>query len=168
MAAQIEIREGACADTALVLSWFDEAVRWLVARGQAGQWGSEPFSDRADAVQRVRGLAASGGLRIAEIDSEPVGALVLGSAPAHVTPAERAELYIVLLLTSRRHAGRQIGAALVRRAVQEARAAGCEILRVDCWAGAPSLVRWYESRGFERTQTFDHNGWIGQVFWMPV
>ena len=72
------------------------------------------------------------------------------------------------LLVSRRHAGR-IGEALVDAALAEARAGDAAVLRVDCWAGAPSLVAWYEARGFQRAGAFEVNdGWVGQVFAMSV
>ena len=121
---------------------FDEAVAWLVARGQTGQWGDQPFSQRPESLARVQALCSAGGLRIAERDGQPVGALVLGRAPHYAPPADRPESYIELLLTSRRHAGQGIGAALVKVAADETRASGLEMLRVDCWASAPTLVAW--------------------------
>ena len=42
------------------------------------------------------------------------------------------------------------------------------LLRVDCWAGAPKLVAFYEAQGFVRDGTFDVNGWPGQVFSMRL
>jgi hypothetical protein len=55
----MRIREGTPADAGAVLALFDEAVRWLVARGQTGQWGTEPFSS-VDARRRVgRGRRAA-------------------------------------------------------------------------------------------------------------
>jgi hypothetical protein len=100
------MRPGEPRDAATVLALWDKAVRWLVARGQVGQWGSEPVS---------------------------------------------------------------AGSELVKQAVRDARAAGSELLRADCWAGAPSLVAWYERQGFARTSTFEINdGWRGQLFEMPL
>ncbi len=78
------------------------------------------------------------------------------------------ELYIILLLSSRRHAGRGIGAALVNKAIDEAYARAAEVLRVDCWAHAPGLVRWYEKQGFSRSNRFELNGWQGQIFTMDL
>ena len=46
--------------------------------------------------------------------------------------------------------------------------AGAAVLRVDCWAGAPPLVAWYERQGFRRSGRFDVRGWIGQVFTMRL
>ena len=83
-------------------------------------------------------------------------------------PIDEPERYIEALVTSRRHAGRGIGALLVAGAVEEARTAGAAVLRVDCWAGAPPLVAWYERQGFVRSGTFDVGGWIGQVFTMGL
>ena len=97
-----------------------------------------------------------------------MAALVVGIAPLYVPPADRPELYINLLISSRRHAGSGIGSMLVRHAVGEARARDAQQLRVDCWAGAPTLVRWYRAQGFEPTGTFDVDGWPGQIFAMPL
>src|ERR1700761_7371030 len=117
----IEIRRGGDADAAWLLSLFDEAVEWMVARGQPGQGGSEPFSGTPRRVARVGGLIDSGGLRVAEADGEPVAAMVVGIAPLHVPPPDRPELYINLLISSRRHVGSGIGSALVQHAIAEAR-----------------------------------------------
>lgn len=162
------MRQGGPADVADVLALFDEAVAWLVARGQKRQWGSEPLSRKPAFRARVDGWARGGGLWLAELGDEPVGALVVGARPAHVAAVEHPELYVDLLLTSRRHAGRDIGGQLVAKAVALGRAAGAELLRVDCWAGAPSLVRWYERQGFVRDGDFELDGWRGQVFSMAL
>ena len=165
------IRLGGPADLNWLLGLFDEAVAWMVARGQAQQWGADPWSQDPARRARVAGLIESGGLRIAVLDGQDVGALVVGQAPAHVPAIAQPELYIELLLVSRRFAGRQIGERLVERAVAEARVRGLAIVRVDCWAGAPTLVAWYEARGFQRTQTFHadvRGGWTGQVFAMST
>ena len=111
-------------DAASVLALFDEAVEWLVARGQTGQWGSEPFSAIEARIAAATEWAAGGGLRIAEHDGTVVGALVLGSHPEWVAPASEPERYIQALVSSRAHAGQDIGGALVRRAIEETRAAG--------------------------------------------
>ncbi|HZE07083.1 MAG TPA: GNAT family N-acetyltransferase [Solirubrobacteraceae bacterium] len=168
MTSELQIRTGSVADAPSLVALFDEAVAWLVARGQTGQWGSRPFSARPEGRARAQELSDGGGLRIAELDGVPVGALVVGDAPAYVPPAPSAELYVQLLLTSRRYAGRRIGSRLVQAAVAEAHTAGRPLLRVDCWAGAPALVDWYRRQGFQPTTTFDLEGWVGQVFSMPV
>jgi hypothetical protein len=54
----MRIEQGGAADAQRLLGLFDDAVAWLVARGQTGQWGTEPFSARPAQVARVRGWAA--------------------------------------------------------------------------------------------------------------
>ena len=46
MPATIDIRKGSPADEQMLLRLFDEAVEWMVARGQSAQWGDRPFSER--------------------------------------------------------------------------------------------------------------------------
>jgi hypothetical protein len=70
--------------------------------------------------------------------------------------------------TVRIRRGSAADAALLLALFDEARAAGAAVLRVDCWAGAPALVAWYERQEFERSGTFDVDGWIGQVFTMRL
>jgi GNAT superfamily N-acetyltransferase len=164
----LTIRPGGPSDAGMVIGLFDEAIEWLVARGQTGQWGAKAFSAQPEAVARVHHLAGGGGLRVAQIAEEGVGALVVGEAPPYVRAAERPELYIQLLLASRRHAGERIGARLVAVAVDEAREAGCAVLRVDCWADAPALVDWYRGQGFDPTGTFEQHGWRGQILDMGI
>jgi GNAT superfamily N-acetyltransferase len=164
----LTIANGGPKHAAILLALLDEAIAWLVARGETGQWGSDAFSARPAGVAQAQRLAAGGGLRIGYLDGEPVAALVVGKAPEYVPVADRRELYIQLLLTSRHRAGQQLGDRLIERAIAEARQDDCQQLRVDCWAGAPELVAWYERHGFTRTGTFELEGWTGQIFAMPL
>jgi len=164
----LSIRRGSLDDLPAVLALLDEAVAWLVAREQTAQWGSVPWSERADASGRIRAMAAEGELWLAEMDGEPVGALIVGEHPPHVHHVERPELYVNLLVSSRRHAGEGIGARLIRTAIERAHAGDAALLRVDCWAGSPKLVGWYESQGFTRSGSFELRGWRGQVFEMNL
>ena len=161
----LAIRRGGPGDAGWLLGLLDEAVAWMVARGQPGQWGSEPLSHRARSRAQVAQICAGGGLRVGSLGAADVAALVVGERPAHVPAIELPELYIELLLVSRRHAHRGLGAQLVDVAFEEARERAAEAVRVDCWAGAPTLVAWYEARGFDRAGTFTvRDGWVGQVF----
>jgi GNAT superfamily N-acetyltransferase len=165
----VKIRPGTPADVPAVLALMDEAVEWLVARGQTGQWGTEPLSGRGSFVSQLEGWVATGGLRLVESeDGRPVGALIVGAHQPYVPPVDEPELYVILLVTSRKHRGEGVGAVLVEQAIAEARSAGAQLLRVDCWAGAPSLVRWYESQGFVPTAGFAVGDWQGQLFEMRI
>jgi GNAT superfamily N-acetyltransferase len=166
----MRIRRGGPDDARHVMDLFDEAVAWMVARGQTGQWGSEPMSRNERMVARVRDWADGDGLWMAEEEDGAVaGALVVGERPEHVHAVDEPELYVELLLSSRRLAGRRIGARLVEHALALAREAGVALLRVDCWAGAPPLVAWYERQGFTRSGSFVVlDGWRGQAFSMAL
>ena len=162
--AMLRIEAGGAGDGARLLALFDDAVRWLVARGQTGQWGSEPFSAHPARVERADAWAASGGLWFAEDDAGgTAGAIVLGAAHDYVPPAERPELYVQVLLTAAAWRGRGVGARLIDHAVALARERGAEQLRVDCWDGVPELPAQYERLGFTRTGSFDGDGWPGAL-----
>jgi GNAT superfamily N-acetyltransferase len=140
-ASVLTIRAGDDTDGPTVVALFDEAVAWLVERGQTGQWRAT-FSERPSLHERVHEFRIGGGLYIAEREDIPVGVLVVGPAPAYAPPTPVPELYIILLVSSRRSAGQGIGGALVDKAVDLAYERGAEVLRVDCWAhaGAGALV----------------------------
>jgi GNAT superfamily N-acetyltransferase len=159
----MRIEQGAAADAQRLLGLFDDAVAWLVARGQTGQWGTEPFSARPAQAERVRGWAAAGGLWFAVDGTADAGAIVLGAAHDYVPPPTRPELYVQVLLTAAAWRGRGVGATLMEHAVGQARAAGAERLRVDCWAGVPELPAAYERLGFSRSGSFDVDGWPGAI-----
>jgi hypothetical protein len=53
MADAVEIRDGDLADAQMLMDLFDDAVAWLVTRGQTGQWGADPFSSRPDGAALV-------------------------------------------------------------------------------------------------------------------
>lgn len=117
----------------------------------------------------VREWESGPGLRVAEIDGCPVGASVIGARPDYVPSVPKSETYLVFLISDRTRMGLGIGSELVRHAVNDARAVGSEVLRADCWAGAPALVRWYEQRGFTRAGGFTVNdGWRGQLLKMTI
>jgi GNAT superfamily N-acetyltransferase len=163
-ASALSVRSGGPDDLEVLLALFDEAVAWMVARGQPEQWGSRPWSAQPQRVERVRGLTRQE-LWIAEWDGEPVGALALGpDAPAYVPPVREAETYVHLLISSRRAAGLGVGSALLDLARERARDSGRALLRVDCWAGAQGrLVAYYARNGFTPTDTFTVGDWPGQV-----
>jgi GNAT superfamily N-acetyltransferase len=152
MTEGLQIRPGSADDTPALLALFDDAVAWLVARGQTGQWGTEPFSAQPSRVARAENWAASGGLWLAVDQSgTPAGAMVLGDAVDYVPPPERPELYVHVLLTAAAWRGRSVGATLLDHAVVIARARRAEQLRLDCWASVPDLPAANERLGFTRS-----------------
>jgi GNAT superfamily N-acetyltransferase len=158
------VRRGDAADTRVLLDLFDGAIRWMVQRGATEQWGSTPFSEIPERVNSIRTWAAGGGLRVAERDGRPAAAIVLGDAHPYVHAAREPELYVMVLIGSREPFARGAGRFLLQVAEQEASEQRLGLLRVDCFAGnGGALVRFYESCGFTRTETFTVRDWPGQV-----
>ena len=169
MSADITIRAGGTADVPAVLALLDKAVTWLVAQGRPGQWGTRPLSAEPRQQARVSGWAREGGLHLAYLSGQPVGALAVGTAPGYVPPATEPELYVNLMVSDHEYAGRGIGGRLLNHARDLARAAGTPLLRVDCYAGDDgALIRYYEKQGFRRVAPFsvelaDDRVWPGQL-----
>jgi GNAT superfamily N-acetyltransferase len=174
MDARLEIRKGGEDDVPAILGMLDRAVAWLVAQGHTGQWGTEPWSARPQAVARVHDYVRTRAPWLAEVGGEPAGTLVLSPRPAHnVAPADEPEVYVQLLVSDRRFAGRGVGAALLAHAVAEARRQGVGLLRVDCYAGnGGRLIDYYRRQGFTPTERFavetERGTWHGQVLAMRV
>ena len=142
----MRIREGGPADAAAVLALFDEAVAWLVARGQTGQWGSKPFSEIDARVGAAAEWAASGGLRIAARARSRSARSCSARARSASPPPTAAERYIAALVTSRAHAGRtSAGSSCTARSRRRA-PRGLALLRVDCWAGRRGWSRGTSAR----------------------
>jgi GNAT superfamily N-acetyltransferase len=160
-------RPGSEADLDTVIALLDEAIAWLVEQGRPDQWGSQPWSERPETVEFMRKMIAEGDLWLAEIEGQPVGALLLSESPMHyVPPVNERELYIRLLVSSRRHKGAGIGKQLIDYARSIARERGISLVRVDCYSGPDQkLVRFYESAGFTPTQRREvREGVFVQIF----
>lgn len=153
------------ADATSVVGLFDEAIRWFATIDNQAQWGGIPFSERPEQVERVQGWCAEPGSWVAVDQDGGVGAaLVLGDAHDYVPTTTVPELYVKVLIASRRAHWRGIGRSLLALAEEEARAAAADRLRVDCYAGGTGdLVRFYESCGYLATEQFQVGRWPGQI-----
>lgn len=166
----ITVRAGSLADLDIVIALMDEAVAWLAGQGRTGQWGAEPFSASDKRVAHMRSEVETNDLWVAEIDGAPVGAMLLGEEPMpYIEPVDERELYLHLLVASRRHRGAGIGQALVDQARVVAAERGIDLIRVDCYGGdARKLVAAYERLGFTPTEPFTVREWPGQVLAMRL
>lgn len=160
---ELDIRPGSVDDLPAVLALFDEAVEWLVDRGLSGQWGEQSFSDRPKTRELVRRTLEENEIRVAEHQDQVVGVLAVGASPPYVPGNPIPELYISLLISSRRLHGNHIGLRLLELATEMASDRGARMVRVDCWADSPRLVKFYERCGFSRAGLFDLRGWRGQI-----
>jgi GNAT superfamily N-acetyltransferase len=169
--AALKIHHGNGDDALRLLALFDDAVAWMVARGQTAQWGTEPFSARPAQVSRAQRWAAGGGLWFAVADDArdaPAGAIVLGDAHDYVPPADCQELYVQVLLTASAWRGRGVGGRLIEHAVSVARGQDAAQLRVDCWDGVAALPSQYERLGFTRVGSFNVGDWPGAILTMAL
>lgn len=159
------VRPATAEDARAVVALFDEAIHWFATINNHAQWGSIPFSDRPEQVERIRGWCAEPGSWVAVDQDDLVGAaLVLGDAHDYVPAATVPELYVKVLIASRRDRWRGSGRFLLAFAETEARAAAVARLRVDCYAGGTGdLVRFYESCGYLATEQFQVGKWPGQI-----
>lgn len=133
----IRIRQGGPADAPAVLALLDDAVRWLVAHGRSGQWGTQPWSERQAAADRITTIVSTDDVWMAEVDGHPAGAMTLSPrCHDYVPAADVPELYVTLLVTARRLAGNGIGSALLAHAREEVARLDVHQLRVDCYAGS--------------------------------
>jgi len=167
---EIRIREGGPDDIPAILGMLDSGVAWLVSQGRTGQWGSTPLSENPKVAESLAGYMDGGTAYVAEVDGVAAATLTLDGAPgpylSHLPPPGEPERYIHWLASDRRFKGRGVGGALIEHAAEETRRAGISLLRVDCYAGDDGkLVRYYESNGFVRTDTFTvgENKWPGQL-----
>lgn len=93
-----------------------------------------------------------------------VGALSVGHASSYIPQASEPELYIMFLITDRASSRKGVGALLLDQARKIAHEAGISLLRLDCYAGGDGgLVRYYKSQGFVCGETFETQGWPGQI-----
>jgi GNAT superfamily N-acetyltransferase len=167
----MRVREGMPQDIDAVLAMGDEAVGWMIARGTAMQWGTEPWTGNEKREQAIYLGLLGQGARIAETDEgELVGVLLTSrQGPSTALDVGERELYINWLLTSRRHSGRGIGALLIEEAKAMAAKRGIDLIRVDCWAGDNgALVRVYEGYGFRRVHEFLRDQWPGMLLAMRL
>ncbi|EON96206.1 putative gcn5-related n-acetyltransferase protein [Phaeoacremonium minimum UCRPA7] len=187
--SQVTLRPGTTEDVPAVLRLVDIAIEWLVSHGRTSQWGTEPRSKDPARIKQATEFAESGGMWLAvtkpdrgdqtksELGNEMasgdivvkdgewvIGALTVGDAMSYVTPATEPELYIKFLITDRSWAGSGLGTLLLDKARELARQANVTLLRVDCFAGQDQkLVKYYESQGFVRTESFERDNWQGQI-----
>jgi GNAT superfamily N-acetyltransferase len=160
-ATPFSLRVATLEDTAPILELFDDAVAWMNSVGNTQQWGTTPYSGDPKRVAAVALWAGSGAAVVATRDGVSVGAMAVGEATPYAPPATEPELYVVALV-ARHHSG--AGRVLLGLADAVARELGVQLLRVDCYAGGDqALVRFYESAGYTRADTFEVKGWPGQV-----
>ncbi|HEX8597957.1 MAG TPA: GNAT family N-acetyltransferase [Chloroflexia bacterium] len=156
-----------------VLALFDEAVVWLVERGQEAQWGKVPFSRLPGAHARFNQWIEAGALYVARIDDRMVGTVALSETPPQYAarffdgfPATA--FYLEAFTTKRWMSGQGIGRDLLRWAEQYAVEHGKASIWLDCWAGKPALPNYYQAAGYIPRREFALGDWQGLLLEKPL
>jgi GNAT superfamily N-acetyltransferase len=129
-----------------------EAERWLQARGIV-QW-TEDYADYARNV--LRESVHRGAAWLIHDDGEIVATVTInGPDPDFwgwaTTQDQQDALYLGKMIVSRRHAGRQIGEAIMNWVGHRAVQAGKHWIRLDCRRDNRRLQAYYLGRGFSPT-----------------
>jgi GNAT superfamily N-acetyltransferase len=139
------------------------------------QWGAEPPSSEPVFVARVSSWIRDGEATVAvDSNGDVHGYAITGSfPPPYMDPivAKRAveDAYYVYTVASRmRPESRGAGRSLIMWAVEQARALGVTYLRLDCWSENAPLRAYYENLGFEESDSYADDGWIGAVVQLRV
>lgn len=155
-------------DLRKILVLFDGVQGWLVSRGLEGQWGTTPFSTSEAQRERFSKWIESGCFYVVRDSGEIVGTMVLSEqAPDYAQDGcagRAAACYLEALAVHRNCAGRGVGSALLSWAEQEALARGLSVVRLDCWAGNPSLRAYYRRAGFAEVAVIELGTWEGVLF----
>ena len=135
-------------DLAAVLAMFEDVRAWMISRG-VNTW--RPIAHWSDLIAQKIARQA---VYLAWLDGQIVGTITLDKEAEEVWGGAPAQAgYLAHFATCRAQAGSGIGAQILRWAETEARRAGKDYLRLDCWAENPALCAYYERAGFERRKT---------------
>lgn len=137
---------------------------WMAETGLV-QWPRGSLPRERVAAQLARGewwvvrdpeVGVSGSLRLLRTDPE-----FWGDDP---TPA----VHVHGLMVDRRRAGTGLGRALLDWSLERARAAGVDVLRLDCRTSNPALRAYYEGYGFTAVGVRDFATFSATLLQMPV
>ena len=154
-------------DLPTILSLFDAAQAWLVGKGLAEQWGTEPFSETQ--VERFTEWLERDVLYVLRDKVFIVGTLVINSEPPDYARSAcekypRQALYLEAFAVHPNFRGRHFGRQLLEFAKSEARRRGVDWLRLDCWSGNEALKRYYVDAGYSRFAHCELGTWRGALF----
>jgi len=142
----VVIQQAQPSDAALVEAMLVEASRWVDALGEV-MWDTGEL-----APERIAAEVAAGQFYLAVANGEPAGAIRFQLEDTLFwpdLPDGHTSAFVHRLVVRRRFKGQGISTALLRWAVDHARALGRTHLRLDCDKTRPKLMALYESVGFQ-------------------
>jgi GNAT superfamily N-acetyltransferase len=144
-------------DLDTILTWRDEASRWLATRG-IDQW-AKPWPTAKEQAARIVASIDAGETWMVWDDGSPVATVALDRrADARLwTSEERLEaaLYLHRLIVQRKYAGRRLGAEILTWACTKAACVGAQWVRIDVWTDNRRLQEYYEQHGFQHVRTLN-------------
>ena len=141
----ILIRQACPADVAVVEEILVEASTWVDALGVV-MW------EEGELVpERIAAECAAGQFFIAYVDGDPAGVIRFQLEDRLFWPdlPQSESAFVHRLAVRRRYKGQGVSTALLRWAVDQARALGKRHLRLDCDESRPKLRALYEGFGFQ-------------------
>ncbi len=149
-----------------VMAILDEAACWLEQRG-IKQW---PCPHPPHFRRRVGMCIESAEVYIARtIDkAEPVGTIALGWSDPYWKERPGKAAYVHKMAVGNDFHGRGIGKHMLVWALDQARKAGAEALRLDCLAANYGLRAYYESHGFSWTAEITDRDYTAALYEMDI
>lgn len=154
----VRIQRASERDGPQILALRRAAEEWLASRG-IKQWETGEVD-----LEVVERQLAANEWYVARAGGDLAGALRLLWSDEPVWQEDNAfAAYVHGLMVNRSHAGRGIGAQLLRWAEEQALLAGTSQLRLDCGESNRQLRAYYERQGFQIVGRRDFEG-----FWYSV
>ena len=142
----LAIRQAHPPDAAIVEALLVDAARWVDAMGEV-MWETGEL-----APDRIAAEVASGQFHLAMVDGQPAGVIRFQLEDTLFwpdLPHDDRSAFVHRLAVSRRYKGQGVSTALLRWAIDHARALGRSHLRLDCDKSRPKLMALYEEFGFQ-------------------
>jgi GNAT superfamily N-acetyltransferase len=138
------VRQATPGDTETVSNILTEAAQWLAQSGTP-MWKGDELSS-----VRIADDVANGLFYVAECDGEIAGTIKFQLEDTLFWPdvSQAESAFVHRLAVPRRLAGGVVSSAMLRWAVEHARALGRRYLRLDCEASRARLRKVYEEFGF--------------------
>ncbi|HUY79944.1 MAG TPA: GNAT family N-acetyltransferase [Ktedonobacterales bacterium] len=155
------ITRATLADLGAVIDLYEDAARWLTARG-IDQWRPGDYT-----VERARGNIERDVVYLAWREGRPVGKFTLVWDDPEVWGEQPPDAgYVHGLAVARSEAG--LGVVMLRYAARMVAQAGRRYLRLDCLASNQALRDYYTRAGFTHCEDKWYDGWSSSLFEQTV
>lgn len=164
------IRQAQASDVDSIVELRKEAARWLASIG-SDQWSNASIAIE-EFRRRVETSIADGETWVAVDDQGSISGTI--AVDEHTNPGlwnddELADSLIIHRMIRSSRAPHGTARLLLRQAIEVARRAGRQWIRLDAWTTNHALHAYYESMGFRHVRTVkDHHTYSAALFEYPV